>query len=76
MNFTDPRMARAMLGLRQRETQGEMEYRLRLRPVRARGQGALSGQSRRLLCLLGQRLVALGERLEQYGLPQPALQHE
>jgi hypothetical protein len=39
--------------------------------ARAQNQGAVSGWVRGLACEVGYLLVALGARLEQYGLPEP-----
>jgi hypothetical protein len=73
MYCPDPRIVRAMLGLRQQETQSESEFRRRLHLVRPKRQKGPLRWLRHVLCHVGQRLVVVGQRLEEYGLPQPSM---
>jgi hypothetical protein len=70
MTHMDFRSARAVMDMRVDEAQQQAEARHLRRRHGVRQPDWLPRQGCWLLCQLGHLLVALGERLEQYGLPQ------
>ncbi len=74
----DPQLAKALVDRRAEQMIYQVGYpvatRVRPHQAGAKSGGWLAWQSCRLLARLGGQLVALGERLERYGLPQPSHQ--
>ena len=70
MLSTDLRAIHALMDMRLDEAQQQTEYRKLWQQARLAHQGWLYQQRRWLLCQVGQLLTALGQRLEQLGLPE------
>ena len=66
---TDPTMVRALQAQRFGSTSQDAETRAHLRQARADQPGPISQHGRRILLQVGHRLITVGRRLEQYGLP-------
>ena len=72
MSYADLRLARALMDMRVEQAWEGGRFRQRSHLAPARQRGWLAGHGCRLLGRAGIVLVALGERLERYGLP-PAM---
>ena len=66
-------VGRAMMEIRVVEAQCRGKYPTVWRQAESKQPGWLSRQGCQLVSQLGHRLVALGERLERFGMPQPSL---
>lgn len=74
IHFTEPRIVQAYLGQRLDRTLHNAETEALLRRARVY-RPSRSSPHRRLMCRVGQGLISLGKRLEQYG-PPPSLSLE
>jgi hypothetical protein len=72
MHFTDLETTRALMDARVEDVQRRLECESLLRQAGLKRRIRRPWQGRWLLGQLGRQMVVLGERMEQYGLPQPS----
>lgn len=73
MYHIDLRAAKAVADARVETVQGQSQAHVPLYEMGNNRSGRLPMWGYQMLYQVGQRLVALGRQLEQYGLPQPSL---